>query len=64
MKKKIILNLNDVIQTVNGELTLKKFNHGIDISSRTSIINHLISKYNLSSYLEIGVRDGSNFNII
>lgn len=64
MKKKIILNLNDVIQTVNGELTLKKFNHGIDISSRTSIINHLITKYNLSSYLEIGVRDGSNFNII
>ena len=64
MKKQIILNLNDVIQTVNGELTLKKFNHGIDIGSRTSIINHLISKYNLSNYLEIGVRDGKNFNKI
>lgn len=34
------------------------------ILDRTSIINYFISKYNLSNYLEIGVRDGTNFNKI
>lgn len=32
--------------------------------NRTSIINYLITKYNLKNYLEIGVRDGVNFNKI
>ena len=64
LKNGKILNLNDIIITINGEITLKKFHHGINIGSRSSIINHLISKFNLKSYLEIGVRDGRNFNII
>jgi len=32
--------------------------------TRTEIINLLIETYDLKSYLEIGVRDGSNFNEI
>lgn len=31
---------------------------------RTDIINHLISKKNLKSYLEIGIGDGVNYNQI
>ena len=58
------LNVGDVKRVVNGELTLQKFSHGFDIASRTSIINHLIKKYDLKNYLEIGVRDGRNFTKI
>ena len=58
------LNAGDVKRVVNGELTIQKFSYGFDIASRTSIINHLINKYLLSSYLEIGVRDGRNFHKI
>lgn len=32
--------------------------------TRTAIINYLIQKYNYSSYLEIGVKGGKNFNAI
>ena len=31
---------------------------------RSDIINYLIKKYNLNMYLEIGIGDGSNFNLI
>jgi len=34
------------------------------VSSRTDILNFLIHRYNLVSYLEIGVRDGNNFRNI
>ena len=57
-----ILYPGDVKRVINGELTIQKFSHGFDIGSRTAIINHLIHKYNLSKYLEIGVRDGKNYN--
>ena len=57
-----ILYPGDVKKVINGELTIQKFSHGFDIGSRTAIINHLIHKYNLSKYLEIGVRDGKNYN--
>ena len=59
-----ILNVGEVKHTSQGELTIQKFFHGFDIASRTSIINHLISKNNLNNYLEIGVRDGRNFDKI
>jgi len=32
--------------------------------TRTDIINALIEKYDLKSYLEIGVREGNNFSAI
>ena len=57
-----ILNVGDVKKTIQGELTIQKFSHGFDLASRTSIINHLVHKYNLNSYLEIGVRDGRNYD--
>jgi hypothetical protein len=59
-----ILKAGDVKKTINGELTLQKFSYGFDIGSRTSIINHLIHKHKLNNYLEIGVRDGRNFDKI
>ncbi len=59
-----ILNVGDVKKTIQGELTIQKFAHGYDIASRTAIINHLIHKYAFESYLEIGVRDGRNFDKI
>ena len=58
------LYLGEVVKQINGELTLQNFKFGIDIANRTSIINHLIKKYNLKSYLEIGVRDLRNFEKI
>ena len=59
-----ILYVGDVKNTERGEFTLQKFAYGFDIGSRTSIINHLITKNNFNSYLEIGVRDGRNYNKI
>ena len=59
-----ILHPGDVKRVINGELTIQKFSYGFDIASRTSIINHLIHKYTLSNYLEIGVRDGANYDKI
>lgn len=59
-----ILNIGDIENTQSGEITLQKFSYGLDIASRTSIINHLIHKYKLKNYLEIGVRDGRNFDRI
>ncbi len=59
-----IIKCGDVKKTINGELTIQKFSYGFDIASRTSIINHLINKYDLKSYLELGVRDGRNYNRI
>ena len=59
-----ILNVGEVKKTIAGELTIQKFSYGYDIASRTSIINHLISKYKLKNYLEIGVRDCRNFDKI
>ena len=59
-----ILNIGDVKKTINGELTIQKFSYGFDIASRTAIINHLIHKHSLKNYLEIGVRDGRNFDKI
>ena len=58
------LSIGDSKQTLKGELTMQKFSYGVDLASRTSIINHLIYKYKLSKYLEIGIRDGRNFNKI
>jgi len=59
-----ILHVGDIKHTPQGELTIQKFSYGFDIASRTSIINHLIHKYKLDNYLEIGVRDGRNFDKI
>lgn len=56
------LKLGESLLRLNGEVGFKKFAHGNDISSRTSIINHLIEIYNFSTYLEIGVRDFRNLN--
>ena len=59
-----ILNVGEVKNTIAGELTIERFSYGYDIANRTSIINHLISKYKLKNYLEIGVRDYRNFDKI
>ena len=59
-----ILHVGDIKRTTKGELTIQKFSYGFDVASRTSIINHLIHKYKLDNYLEIGVRDGRNFDKI
>ena len=59
-----ILTAGEVKKVINGELTIQKFSYGFDIASRTSIINHLVKKYSLNNYLEIGVRDGRNFDKI
>lgn len=47
---------------LKGENNDFMFSHGYHKADRTSIINHLIKKYNLKTYLEIGVRDGINLN--
>ena len=57
-----ILKVGDVKKTIQGELTIQQFSYGFDLASRTSIINHLINKYSLINYLEIGVRDGRNYD--
>jgi hypothetical protein len=49
---------------IKGEIGKFKFSYGKDKINRTSIINHLIKKYNVKNYLEIGIRDGANFNQI
>jgi len=59
-----ILKFKEVKIIDSGELTFQRFFYGYDIASRTSIINHLIQKNQLQSYLEIGVRDGRNYNKI
>ena len=58
------LFLNQIKRKDFGELSLRKFSHGFDISNRTAIINHLINFYSYESYLEIGVRDLRNFDKI
>jgi hypothetical protein len=41
------------------------FSYGVDNVNRTALINHLLQKYNLRTYLEIGVRNpNDNFNLI
>ncbi len=50
--------------SVNGEKDNFKFSFGKKECSRSSIIQHLITKHNFKNYLEIGVRDGANFNKI
>jgi hypothetical protein len=59
-----ILNIGDVKKTMQGELTIQNFSYGFDLASRTSIINHLIHKHKFKNYLEIGVRDGRNYDKI
>ncbi len=59
-----IIKFKQTKRVMSGELTLQKFSHGFDLGSRTSIINHLIKKYNFEKYLEIGVRKGNNFKKI
>ena len=59
-----ILKFKEVKIIDSVELTFQRFFYGYDIASRTSIINHLIQKNQLKSYLEIGVRDGRNYNKI
>ena len=59
-----ILNSGESKKIINGELTIQKFFDGYNLASRTTIINHLISKYKLNKYLEIGVRKGDNFKNI
>lgn len=49
---------------LRGESGDFHFSFGVEKISRTSIINHLIKKYQLKNYLEIGIRDGTNFNRI
>tara|TARA_A100001015_G_scaffold54140_1_gene59394 strand:+ start:2032 stop:2739 length:708 start_codon:yes stop_codon:yes gene_type:complete len=64
LKNGEILNVGDIKKTIQGELTIQKFSYGFDLASRTSIINHLIHKNKLNNYLEIGVRDGRNYEKI
>lgn len=45
-------------------MTIQKFINGYSFASRTSIINHIITKYSFKKYLEIGVRRGENFKKI
>ena len=47
---------------LKGEIGHFNFSHGYHKINRTSIINHLIKKYDLKTYLEIGVSDGINLN--
>ncbi len=49
---------------LKGEIGHFNFSHGYHKINRTTIINHLIKKYDLKTYLEIGVRDGINLNKI
>jgi hypothetical protein len=49
---------------VKGENDTFKYSFGKEKSSRSTIIQHLITKYKFKEYLEIGIRDGSNFNKI
>ena len=49
---------------IHGQVGSYNWSFGNRETDRSSIINHLIKKYNLKSYLEIGVRDGRNFNRI
>lgn len=49
---------------VRGELGKFIFSYGKDNISRTAIINHLIHKFKLKKYLEIGIGEGINFNKI
>ena len=58
------LYVGEVLKQINGELTLQKFEFGLSVANRTSIINHLIKKNKLKNYLEIGVRDLRNFEKI
>ena len=55
---------DEVKNSLNGEITVQKFSYGHDMANRTSIINHLIHKYKLKDYLEIGTREGHNFDNI
>ena len=59
-----ILEAGESKQSIKGEISIQKFIYGYDLSSRTSIINHLIKKNNYKKYLEIGVRKGENFKKI
>lgn len=49
---------------LKGEIGIFNLSYGSDYINRSSIINHLIYKYNFYNYLEIGVNDGLNFNKI
>ena len=52
------------INALSGQIGDFQFSFGIDKTSRTSIIKHLIQQRKYQSYLEIGVRDGGNFDQI
>jgi len=52
------------IEALSGEIGDFQFAFGKGKANRTSIIKHLIKKNKYRSYLEIGVRDGSNFDQI
>ena len=49
---------------LKGQIGEFEWSFGKAKTNRTSIINHLITKYKLDNYLEIGIRNGSNFNKI
>lgn len=46
----------------HGVLGTFRFSHGWRIADRIELCNHLICKYGLDSYLEIGTRDKSSMN--
>ena len=48
----------------SGEICVREFQFGAARADRTSIIRHLIGRYHLQSYLEIGVRDFGNYDQI
>ena len=50
-----ILNVGDIKKTIQGELTIQKFSYGFDVASRTSIINHLIHKYDFYYTLQVNL---------
>lgn len=64
IKDKVIIRLGYSIKKDFGEVCYKNFYQGKELANRTSIINHLIKKFNLKSYLEIGVKDLKNFEKI
>lgn len=49
-------------QSENGVVGTYRFAHGFELASRISLCNHLVNRYGLESYLEIGTRQKSAMN--
>ena len=49
---------------ISGQVGSFRFAFGVALVTRTSILNHLIMKNDYQTYLEIGVRERNNFDLI